>query len=344
MEVVQSFRYLGVDLHATSAFASAAPARVESGRRASLALLARCRRLRLHRPKLLLELFVLLVRPTVLYGAEVWAPGTTCDSAMQGGEQVLRRFLRQLLGVRAGTPCAALLGEAGCLPLAHAAAVMVAEYWNRLVRLPEGRLAKRAFRASLDIQGSIPASRAPCWVSQVSTMLGCMTPLVNGVPRVISIRALVTKLRAGYFASVNACPLAKVQRWLTLRGGPLAAAGAPPYQTAPYLMAVPSRAGRRCLAQLRTGSHWLRSETGRWEGGGLARAARLCRRCDGGVVDDVAHMVWGCPALVDQRLGHVGLFGEDTDTLAAFLGQDPCQVASFARACYRACVALGPPE
>lgn len=262
---------------------------------------------------------------------------------MQGCEQVLRRFLRQLLGLRAGTPCAALLGEAGCLPMAHTAAVMLASYWNRLVRLPEGRLAKRAFRASLALQGSTAASRAPCWVAQVSGMLAFMRPLVDGVPRAICIKALVAALQAQYFASVNACPLVKVQRWLVVRGGPLAASGAQRNQLAPYQLAVPSRAGRRCLAQLRTGSHWLRSETGRWEGGRrLERAERLCRRCDSGLVDDAAHMVWGCPALVEQRLAHVGLFGDDVDTVAAFLGQEPSHVAAFARDCYRACVALSP--
>jgi hypothetical protein len=338
VEVVGSFRYLGVDLHATSAFASAAPLRAESAKRALLALLARCRRLRLHQPKLLLELYTLLVRPTLLYGAEVWAPGTTCDAAMQGGERVLRRFLRQLLGVRTGTPCAVLLGETGCLPMAHTAAVMVAQYWNRLVRLPEGRLAKQAFMASLSLRGGASSNRNPCWASQVVSMFGCSAPVVDGVPCVIDIRELGKMLQSRYISSVNASPLAKVQRWLTVRGGHLDVATS--CQPEPYLSAVPSRAGRRRLAQLRTGSHWLRCETGRWaHGQRLERADRLCLRCSGGDVDDEAHMVWGCPALIEQRLQHVGLFNAEADTLAAFLGQEPCQVAAFVRDCHRACVA-----
>ena len=340
VEVVASFRYLGVELHATSPFTFAASLRAESALRAMHAVLARCRALRLRHPRLLLDLYTSLVRPTLLYGAEIWAPGNTCDAALQAGEQVLRRFLRQLLGVRAGTPCAALLGEAGCLPVAHTAAVMVAGFWNRLVRLPAGRLVKQAFLANLSLQGSAVAPRFPSWSSQVCSMLDFMHPVVNGVPVAINLRLLDTTLRTRYLASVNASELGKVQRWLRMRGGPLDASYA--FEPASYLTTVPSRAGRRCLAQLRTGSHWLRIETGRWEAGRrLARADRLCLRCAGGGVDDVAHMVWECPALVDQRLQHVGLFNGDADSLAAFLGQDPCQVAAFVRDCYQACLASG---
>ena len=46
----------------------------------------------------------------------------------------------------------------------------------------------------------------------------------------------------------------------------------------------------RRLAQLRTGSHQLRVETGRWERPRVAREQRICQRCQSGEVNDEHHM------------------------------------------------------
>ena len=52
-------------------------------------------------------------------------------------------------------------------------------------------------------------------------------------------------------------------------------------------------------------------------------------------------MIWECPALIEQRLRHVSLFNEGADNLAAFLQQDPVEVAAFVKGCYFACVEVG---
>ena len=74
------------------------------------------------------------------------------------------------------------------------------------------------------------------------------------------------------------------------------------YQMASYLKEVTSRAQLRRLAQLRTGSHQLRVETGRWERPRVAREQRICQRCLSGEVDDEHHMVFDCPALEEVRV------------------------------------------
>ncbi len=60
-----------------------------------------------------------------------------------------------------------------------------------------------------------------------------------------------------------------------------------------------------------------------------------------GVVDDEAHLVWGCPALVDQRVQHSELF-EDSDitTVADSMQQDAGQLAAFLRVCHDHCAEL----
>ena len=52
--------------------------------------------------------------------------------------------------------------------------------------------------------------------------------------------------------------------------------------------------------------------SGRWQR--LPRAERLCQRCSCSAVDEEAHMIWGCPALIDQRVQHSELFEDSTIT------------------------------
>ena len=68
---------------------------------------------------LLFKLFRLLVLPVMMYGHENWGSSLlSLASAMDSPlEKVFRRFLRHVLGLRAGTPTAVLLTEAGQYPL-----------------------------------------------------------------------------------------------------------------------------------------------------------------------------------------------------------------------------------
>ena len=134
---------------------------------------------------------------------------------------------------------------------------------------------------------------------------------------------------------INVNDLRKVREWLGVRGP----VNCDNYQMADYLQAVASKTSRRRLAQFRMGSHMLGVETGRWQR--LPRAERLCQRCSCNVVDDEAHMIWGCPALIDQRVQHSELFEDSTITsVAHFLQQDAGQLAPFLRGCHDQCAEL----
>ena len=74
--------------------------------------------------------------------------------------------------------------------------------------------------------------------------------------------------------------------------------------------------------------HMLGVEIGRWQR--LPRAERICQRCSCDAVDDEAHMVWGCAALIDQRVQHSELFQDSNiTTVADFLQQDAGATGSF---------------
>ncbi len=99
---------------------------------------------------------------------------------------------------------------------------------------------------------------------------------------------------------------------------------------AAYLGAVRQRSRRVALAQLRTGSHWLAEETGRWER--VPRAQRTCPHCQGGL-EDVQHALFGCPLYSPARARFPDLVFEPS--VHAFLEHDPVLVAAFVAECQR---------
>jgi hypothetical protein len=335
IEVLDSFRYLGVDLHSTARFAASGMDRAASAQRAALALHNRCRDLRLHDPALNIHLWDALVRPVMLYGVETWGPGALCiASGMAACEIVHRKSLRAVLGVRAGTPNDVVLGEAGRFPVAHTAAMMLCRFWNRLVAMPDTRLAKQAFLENVSMADRGVGPGTACWAAQVASFLSFMSPIVDGVAQRIDPDAVTAVLQRRHFDSVNGSDLRKVREWLHIRGPVVFGA----YESAGYLQAVASRTSRVRLAQFRTGSHWLGVETGRWAG--LRREQRCCKRCSVGGVDDAEHMIWGCPALIDQRLQHMELFSRGDASVEAFMQQDPASLGEFLRHCRDRCAEL----
>jgi hypothetical protein len=139
--------------------------------------------------------------------------------------------------------------------------------------------------------------------------------------------AVVEAARARHLEQLAASNQPKVQRYVrAVRGGVSPAT----YLPAAYVGAVADRPRRMRLAQLRTGSHWLAEETGRWQG--RERAQRVCPHCEGGLVEDAQHLIFDCSHYSALRRQFVDLFGVGSD-MQAFLAQDPVRVAQFVHQC-----------
>jgi hypothetical protein len=343
VEVVPSFTYLGVNLHQSKRISTAADLRAESGQRATYLLLQRCKDWHIDDPVLQIKLFRALVLPVMMYGFENWAPSAQClatakDSSL---ERVFRRFLRRVLGLRAGTPTSVLLAEAGQYPLQVDILISLSRVWNRLVSMGDTRLVKQAFITNVSLMHDAPAPNqgsAP-WSTQIVSCLSSMAPLLaaDGSPQRVDVHKLRDKLQSAFIQSLCDSDSSMTKDYLSVRG----TFSCDTFGPAVHLQAVRSRYSRQSLTQLRTGSHWLAVTTATWTAGAPPpRHERYCSRCPGSVVDDIQHMLWVCPALQQQRNDHSSLFESPCDTLAEFFERDATILASFARACRRECQRL----
>ncbi len=332
LATVESFRYLGVELHGAQPFGAAAKALAASGNKAVHAMRRRCAELGITSPSLTIELFDSLVRPVLSYGSEVWATQFLAGSD-NPCESIHLSFLRRTLGVRAGTPNMVVLAEFGRFPLTVMWGKLVARFWSRLVCMDDARLMKKAFNVSLQlaarVRASYPAAHRP-WASQAVQLFGALgIPMDLQAPSTVGDAHVERAMMARQVQSLAACDKCKVQHYVTaVRGGVSLCS----YRPAAYLDAVADRQRRSRLAQLRTGSHWLRVETGRWQK--QPREERVCSLCEHAAVEDVEHLVFDCPFYEGLRQRFNSLFAVGGRELHVFLSHDPVRVAQFVQECY----------
>jgi len=118
IERVQSFRYLGLELHRTRGMAVAIDKLTAVGKKALFALRCRCNDLSITDPEVMCQLFDSLVRPVLSYACEIWT-NYIGAKGLQQVEQVHRMFLKVILGVNKTTSTFAVLGEFRRYPLEY---------------------------------------------------------------------------------------------------------------------------------------------------------------------------------------------------------------------------------
>jgi hypothetical protein len=245
--------------------------------------------------------------------------------------------LRRQLGVRQSTPNAAVLLEAGERPLWVRWLVRAGRLWNRLTAEPAGSLLRRAFEASLQL--AAPAGGQPgrqSWAGQVAAALVAIgMPADLQAPRPLCIKRLQQQAIGRHLAEIRAAagrPGASKLAYYVSAAWDGRLPPAEEYVPAPaaYVLAVRQRARRTALAQLRTGSHWLAEETGRWER--LPREQRMCPNCQEGV-EDVEHVLFVCPLYSPLRARFPDLFLQPEPSVHAFLQQDPVLLSAFVADC-----------
>jgi len=244
-------------------------------------------------------------------------------------------FLRQLLGVRQNTPALVLLAETGQKPLAARWVAQVGRFWNSVLAADDDSLVRRALIDSCALTGEAGGAglaQQP-WAGQVAAAMRAYgIELDLSQPARLCVTDLVEAASASFRQQLSTAQGTRIRQYAAATGADRAN-GLPG-----YLLRLQHRGHWRALAQLRTGSHWLAEETGRWQR--QQRAERLCVHCAAAGerhVEDVSHAVFHCPRASHLRAQYPDLFtpAHTTSIYDFFTLSDSIQLASFARALYR---------
>ena len=303
------------------------------------ALLSRCAELHINSPHLMLQLFDTMVKPVFLYGCEVW----DVDFGMQVHEHVEelsktiegrkrrpdsqellhKKFIRRVLGVCESTPDVVVLGEVGRLPLAFARLKHTIKYYNRLCKLPDHRLLKKAF-----LDNTRLADTSQSWVALFRSQimkLGVhwenLQPLDDG---------MITDLEQRYIEAWKlklSTQSIKTQSYLRITE--------PDFNMQTYLKKEKSKLRRQIFARFRTGSHWLQVQVGRFQN--MERKDRICCHCTADEIEDEEHFLFRCEYNENIRSQHKDLFeGQASASLENWFQQDNARIARFIEKCYEA--------
>jgi hypothetical protein len=163
LEQLNSFKYLGVELHGTKGMQAAIQRLIMSGKKAVFALRRRCAELRIFDPTLQCQLFDALVKPVLSYGCEVWSD----HMAREQLEVVHWAFLKSSLGVSTTTSSYVVLAEFGRFPLEIF-------WWQQtmrfLSRVSSEVDSDRMLRLAYDVQLQLLAARRKVLLGNQSAM------------------------------------------------------------------------------------------------------------------------------------------------------------------------------
>jgi hypothetical protein len=169
IERVQSFRYLGLELHSTRGMVVAIAKLTAARKKALFALRRRCNDMNITDPEVMCQLLDSLVCPVLSYACEVWT-GCTWMKGLQQVEQVHRMFLRGILGVNKTTSTFAVLGEFGRYPLEYLWWQQTLKYYDRLRESTRDRLLYYAYQTQVQML-SVLNDNQQCWLRSVQLWL-----------------------------------------------------------------------------------------------------------------------------------------------------------------------------
>ena len=301
LEIVQSYKYLGVffdeymTFHITANALAAAAGRALGVIRHKLTYLKECR------CATFTKLFSSHVCAIMDYCAGVWG----CKQFNQV-EQVQLKALRYFLGVHRYAPVDMLLGDAGWISCYARHKIATVRLWNRLVSLPPQRLTSQVFYWDM-----ASCNRKGTWSYTVSYIFEELN-------------------LSDYFNSLSPCDVYQAhqsiealenEKWNQRRYSKpklrLYNMFKANFEQEEYITYNIPKYKRSLFAQFRAGILPLEVEVGRYRDVPLLN--RLCVMCDMSEVEDEIHFMCECPRYADFR---TVLFDEATRSNSEFMRYD----------------------
>ena len=303
IEVVPTFKYLGIEIPANHRWHTCMERRLAAGKSKYCQFENDCSHTDTKCWKIRCILFDAYVLQTILYGVEVWG-GSISLSTWNDIEKLQKAFIRRHLGIKSTTPYVLMLLETGRRPIEIYAMVRVLRYVTRIHQMNDNRLPKKAWAASTCLQKTKKSKvLSTGWVLDLQKWFKRW-----GVDRYLNMASdnicmdtfqmdLLNAYQAKHQNKGADGKLAYYNRHISPSCWEL-------YMrieeyTHPYIANPISVAFRQSIAQLRTRSHTLSIETGAWNG--QTREMRLCKLCNLRCVESEEHMIMQCPAYAHIR-------------------------------------------
>ena len=284
IEVVFTFRYLGIDLNYNGKFTVCKKHLYNQAQKAMYSVLRKSRKKGLP-IDLQLQLFDNVVLPILLYGAEVW--GHENNEMI---EKLHLKYCRILLNVNRYTARCMIYGELGRNPIQLYVDQRMLCYWVKIINAKDGKLNKSLYQVILALH-KMGALVSP-WNSKIKGMLNdCQMYhywLQQRVPGniVVKIKDVITnqyveQWKQNVFNSEKCFNYRLFKKELVLER---------------YLLLLPP-ALRIPLTRFRVVNHKLPIEKGRYEN--IPRHERKCTHCN--VLGDEFHFLFQCITFNNER-------------------------------------------
>ena len=288
VEVVDNFKYLGVQFSKSRSFSQTKKHVVSQARKALLGLYRKIRNLDLP-IDCQLKLFDNTIVPILTYGSEVWGFGD-----LSSIEKVHTDFMKYILKVKQSAPHIMLYGELGRLPLYLIIRKRTIKFWSNLML---GKVSKLPYRLySIIYKDFIDNTYEYPWISNIKSILdnlGMSYIWTSQNPQNSEWLANTVLQKSqdqyvqSWFASVNESSKCVNYRIYKTE-----------HKFENYLITLPPKL-RNIFVNYRLCNNKLPIETGRWLN--IERNLRKCTLCNKNNVGDEFHYVFECSAFDLER-------------------------------------------
>ncbi len=290
LEKVADYKYLGVFLDEYLTFSKTTNVLSTAGGRALGGMINKYKSLNSLGYDTYTKLYHSLVAPITDYGSAVWG-FKTYDSI----EKVQNRATRFFAGVHKYAPILGHVGDMGWTSNRGRWKINILRLWNRLTMIDNNRLLKKIFMWDREQHTLHNKANFSAHAKQILISIGRRESYNRTEP--VDIEATKTIIadqeKSQWADNIKEKP--KLDFLTCIK---------PVFGAEPYIKMNISRYERSLLSQLRYGILQIQLETGRYQN--ETRANRLCKICNGGVIEDQHHFVLKCPAYNIRR----GLFIE----------------------------------
>jgi exonuclease III len=309
LEIVNEYKYLGVIFRSNGSFDAAQQNLYHRGLKAYFKL-SKILATEHSASNTTFHLFDHTIKPILLYASEIWGcinpnlrrvknnPEHKLDKGYEKlwPERLHLKMCRYILGVHNKTSTLAIRGETGRYPLYLEVAINILKYLNHLLCSTSDLLIQ-----AVEVNQNLVSQNKYCWLSWANTILQEIGLDQNKIkqPAHTWLSKARQTLRGSYFSlwkkqlnpthtpTISNNKLRTYQKFKTS------------LTQEPYLNILRNRTTRKKLAQLRTSSHKLHIETGRYNKTDLAN--RTCMICCKNDIEDEEHFLIHCQAYTNNR-------------------------------------------